>query len=159
MPRPAKAIATKTGDLLKEETKQRTEVEKKLKGKNDKLKPPLFLSKNQKKIFKFIQNELKESGILGNLDIYIMSQTAICIDRLQSCEKRINEHPEYLLDATFMASKDKYTKDFFRCCNELSLSPQSRAKFAIANVNAKKEEKNPLLTLLEDGEDDDTESP
>jgi phage terminase small subunit len=48
-----------------------------------------------------------------------------------------------------MTAKDKYTKDFFRCCNELSLSPQARAKLSISNVNAMKESKNPLLDALD----------
>ena len=47
-----------------------------------------------------------------------------------------------------MSAKDKYTKDLYRCCNELSLSPQSRAKLANINVQAKEEEQDPLLGLL-----------
>ena len=39
-------------------------------------------------------------------------------------------------------------KDFFRCCNELGLSPQSRAKLANINVQAAQQEEDPLLTLL-----------
>ena len=39
-----------------------------------------------------------------------------------------------MYDKRIMSTKEKYTKDFFRCCNELCLSPQSRAK--IANISS-----------------------
>ena len=47
--------------------------------------------------------------------------------------------------------KETYTKAFFRYCNELSLSPQSRAKLANINAQAAAEE-NPLLKVLSDDE-------
>ena len=46
-----------------------------------------------------------------------------------------------------MSAKDKYTKDLYRCCSELSLSPQSRAKLANINISVKNE--NPLIKLLD----------
>ena len=49
-----------------------------------------------------------------------------------------------------MSAKDKYNKDFFRCCNELSLSPQSRAKFGNLTLQAKEKEEDPLLAALRD---------
>ena len=45
-----------------------------------------------------------------------------------------------------MNAKDKYSKDLYRCCNELSLSPQSRAK--IANINTQSKEDDLLLKAL-----------
>ena len=48
-------------------------------------------------------------------------------------------------------TKDSYTKAFFRYCNELSLSPQSRAKLANINLQASNEE-NPLIKALMDDE-------
>jgi phage terminase small subunit len=44
-------------------------------------------------------------------------------------------------------------KEFFRCCNELSLSPQSRAKLASINVNAEINKEDPLLRILGGGKD------
>ena len=66
----------------------------------------------------------------------------------------INEDPSLIFNVKLMASKDKYTKDFFRCCNELGLSPQSRAKFA--NLMAAKAE-DPLVEALRNIDDDDDE--
>lgn len=149
MARPAKSVNTKTGAITKEEEGLRRESEKRLRGRTNKLLPPDYLTEAQAGIFRYIVKELKGSGILGNLDIYVLATAAVSIDRLAQIEREINENPELLFDAKFMASKDKYTKDFFRCCNELSLSPQARAKLSIANVNAAKEQKNPLLEALE----------
>ena len=53
-----------------------------------------------------------------------------------------------------MSSKDKYTKDFFRCCNELSLSPQARAKIGSLALQAKEKEEDPLIKALK-GDDDE----
>ena len=53
-----------------------------------------------------------------------------------------------MLNSQLMGSKDKYTKDFYRCCNELSLSPQSRAKLANINLTAEKENKDPALKVI-----------
>ena len=149
MARPAKAVSTKTGTITKEEEAIRKDTEQRLKGKSHRLTPPKYLTDDQKKIFRYIIKELKEADILGNLDVYVLTTTAISIDRLAKMEQQINDNEHLLLDTHFMTAKDKYTKDFFRCCNELSLSPQARAKLSISNVNAMKESKNPLLDALD----------
>ena len=149
MARPAKAISMKTGAITKEEEAARLETENRLKGKKNKLTPPKYLSEDQKKIFRYIIKELGDADILGNLDIYILTTTAIAVDRLATMEQQINENPDLLLDSKYMGAKEKYTKDFFRCCNELSLSPQARAKISISSANALRESKNPLLDALD----------
>ena len=113
--------------------------------------PPDYLTNKQKDLFNYIVEQLKASEILGNLDAFILAQAAISIDRLGYIEDSINKDSALLFDSKFMASKDKYTKDFFRCCNELSLSPQSRAKLANQFVQSKKD---PLLEALADDDDD-----
>jgi phage terminase, small subunit len=142
--RPTKAAATTVGHFTSEELKNRIDSETKLKGESDKLKPPSYLTVPQKKIFRYIVTNLKSSGILGNLDIYVLTECSICIDRMQTIEKSINESG--VIEPALAAVKEKYTKAFFRYCNELSLSPQSRAK--IANINAQSKEENPLIKAL-----------
>ena len=149
MARPAKAVSTKTGTITKEEEAIRKDTEQRLKGKSRRLTPPKYLTDDQKKIFRYIIRELKEADILGNLDVYVLTTTAISIDRLAKMEQQINDDDRLLLDTHFMTAKDKYTKDFFPCCNDLSLSPQARAKLSISNVNAMKESRNPLLDALD----------
>lgn len=149
MARPCKSAKVLTEcSQTKAEIEYRIESENKLKGGSDNISPPRYLSKTQKKVFKFIVEELKASGILGNLDVYILATCCIAIDRLQVIETMINTDIEKLTDKDLMSSKDKYTKDLFRCCNELSLSPQSRAKLANINLQSKEDEQDPVLGLI-----------
>lgn len=154
MARPAKPVALNSKHLTKQEYSERERLETKIRGDKTKIICPSDLSPDQKKIFKRIVKELGNSDILGSLDTYLLRQTAIAIDRLQAIEAMINEDSILLFNAKLMASKEKYSKEFFRCCNELGLSPQSRAKFA--NLLATKTE-DPLLAALAADDDDDDE--
>lgn len=152
--RPCKSVATMSKHLTKEQLQARQEQEEKLKGLADKIKPPAYLSKEQKKIFKYIVQELKASGILCNLDIYILTTCSIAIDRLQAIEELINNNIDNLYNKDLMSSKDKYTKDLFRCTSELSLSPQSRAKLGNLNLQTKRNEEDPVKKALK-GDDEE----
>ena len=107
------------------------------------------MSKNQKKIFKNIVNELESSKILGNLDIYILNQASIAIDRLQYLDEEANTNLKLSLDKDFKSTHDMYSKQFFRCCNELCLSPQARARLSI-NFSAANEKTKTIGDLLGD---------
>lgn len=150
MARPTKSAAVTVGHFTSGELNSRLEGEEKLRGAADRLRPPSYLTREQKKIFRFIADNLKESGILGNLDVYVLTECCISIDRMQKIEQRINENAE--IDPTLVTVKEKYVKIFFRCCNELSLSPQSRAK--LANMGAKSEQRNPLEAILAEEDDE-----
>ncbi len=150
MGRPAKAIDANSQKMSKEDRKKREEVEKDLRGDNSKLKPFKYLNKRQRQIFKFILENLNVK-LLGNLDVYVLNQTAITIERLETIEKKCNDDIDLLLNTNFKSMRDMYSKDFFRCCNELSLSPQSRAKISIASVPP---QKKTLMDMLSDDEDD-----
>ena len=151
MARPSKSVKTTSKNLTKEEKEKRQETEEILKGGADKITPPKHLNARQKKIFNNIVDELKSSGILGNLDVYILATCSIALDRIQEIEKMINKDSTLIRDKDLRLSKDTYTKDFFRCCNELSLSPQSRAKIGNINMQKEKEKQDPLLKLLGGG--------
>ncbi|MBE6021668.1 MAG: P27 family phage terminase small subunit [Cellulosilyticum sp.] len=133
MARPTKAVVTldKYGQT-KQELSKRLDNETKLKGGSKNILPPGHLNANQKKIFNYIVKSLEQANILGDLDVYILTTCSIAIDRLEKIEAAINDDFNLLYDAKFMASKEKYTKDLYRCCNELSLSPQARAKMGNA---------------------------
>lgn len=152
MARPTKSVDTMSKHLTNEEKQARKEQEEKLKGNSNKVKPPSYLSEQQKKIFRTIVNELKASGILCNLDVYVLTTTSFAIDRLQSIETLINENINNIYNKDLMASKDKYTKDLWRGCNELSLSPQSRSKLGNLNILAKEKAEDPLLKVLSGGD-------
>lgn len=151
--KPARVLTDKS--QTKAEIAERDAIEQKLRGEKVKLTPPKYLSSDQKKVFRRIVSWLKDSDILGSADVNIISVTAIAIDRISGIEQMVNEKPELLLNTALMGTKDRYTKDFFRGCNELGLSPQSRAKFA--NIKATKKEDDPLMKILSAAIDDDEE--
>lgn len=135
--------------LTKAEIEAKSTTEDRLKGTSDELIPPEYLTPSQISIFEYIVKNLEASGILGNLDVYVLAECSICIDRMQEIERTINEAGSII--PSLVRLKETYTKAFFRYCNELSLSPQSRAKLANINAQAAAEE-NPLLKVLSDDE-------
>lgn len=148
MARPAMSAKVTAKHLTNDEKNIKIDTEDKLRGNIDELAPPSYLSDVQAEIFAYIVRNLESSEILGNLDIFVLSDCSICIDRMQSIEKQINDEPELLSNSSLIATKDRYAKNFQRYCNELCLSPQARAK--IANINLQGKEENPLLELLKD---------
>lgn len=147
MGRTAKSVGVTSKHLTKDEKENRERNEELLKGSSDKLIAPNYLTDEQADLFYFIIDELKESNILGNLDVFVLSQAAISIDRLNKLEELINEDESYLMNSSFMGCKRQYSADFFKCCQELCLSPQSRAKISLANMN--KKEDDPLAFINE----------
>lgn len=151
MARPSKSVKVQAEGYSKDKIEAKLQAEEKLRGTGDQLKPSAHLDAAQKKIFYKIVNELKSSALLGNLDVYILDTCAIAIDRLQEIELLINNDINNLVNKSLMAAKDKYTKDFFKCCQELCLSPQSRAKIGNINIQAIEEENDPLLKIIQGG--------
>lgn len=155
MGRPCKVLESQSRHNTKEEIEERKAAEENLKGSDDKIaKPPKYLNKEQKKIYKYIICELSDTGILRNLDVYILATCAIAVDRLKVIESIINKKPAALLNKDLMSAKDKYTKDLYRCCNELSLSPQSRAKLGSLALSNKEKKEDPLLNVLNEDDED-----
>lgn len=155
MARPCKVIDSQSRHNTKDEIEKRKEVEESIKGNDDKINsPPEYLNKCQKEIYQYVISELSNTNILNNLDVFILSTCAIAVERLQFIESSINKKTSLIMNKELMSAKDKYTKDLYRCCNELSLSPQSRAKLGNLALQNKEEKEDPLLKILA-GEDDD----
>ena len=155
MARPAKSVAVTAKHLTNEERAGRLAGEQRLRGKGKKPTPPKHLSDEQKKIFKSVVKQLEEADILCALDSAILAQYAIAKDMLRQIDDQISADPELLGVASFMSSRKQYMADFFRCTNELCLSPQSRAKMANMAMNSPKSD--PLLEALGSISDDDEE--
>lgn len=151
MARPSKSVSANKRNLTKEEKAIREDGEKKLKGKDDCIKPSSYLTTAQKTIFNNIVEQLKQSNVLGNIDIYVLDEAAIAIDRKRKIEKDINDNKIDLLDSKVISAKSQIHKEFCRYMNELCLSPQSRSKFA--NAAIQKKEVSPLLEALKDDDD------
>lgn len=152
MARPCKSAKLLTDkSQTKDEIEARTERENRLRGRSGKLPaPPKWLTDSQKKIFRLIVKELEGAEILCRLDVWILQECAVAVDCLNRIGEDVNADPQLIYDKSVLTAKEKYTKIFFRCCNELSLSPQSRAK--IANICAKPDDGTELLRAILSGE-------
>lgn len=147
--RPCKSAKVLTEcSQTKEEINTRIEKEQLIRGHADNIIPSMELTESQQILFYFIVDELKASEILSNLDKFLLTKAAIAIDRLHYIEKLVNQKPKLLFNKDVMSKKDTYDKDFYRCCNELCLSPQSRAKIANININTKNAEDDAVIKAL-----------
>lgn len=141
-------IAKGKKHLTKEEIKKRKDTE--IKTNSDKIIPPKYLNKEQKKKFKKISKELINIGIISNLDCdclarYLISETMY----LLMCEK-LND-PD-VQDDIFELDKianlqDKFFKQCRSIASDLGLSITSRCKIVVPKTETKE---NPLLKALQD---------
>ena len=142
MARPAMNSKLTNKHLTNEEKQLREYAENQLKGNCDKLKPPNTLNNKQKEIFYYIYNELIDKEILSNLDLFILTKTAITLEKMFKLDELNIED----MNTTQSVLQDRLTKQFFRCCSELCLSPQARSKLAVSFKP--QEEDDPLLKIL-----------
>lgn len=150
-----KSIALATGHRTKAEIETRLANEQKLKGSAKMPTPPKQLTDAQKKIFKNVVKQLKEADILCSLDSEILAKYAISVDMIAQMDKQIQEDMSLLSSSSFMSSRKQYMSEFFRCTNELCLSPQSRAK--MANMAAQSAMGDPLADALKAAAEEVTE--
>ncbi len=150
MGRPAKVVDVQSGEVRKDVRQARKAEEKKLKGDAVNVKPSFPLSKEQKRIFNKIKGLFEELDMLGELDCYVLTEGAVIIDRLRDIEQRINEDPELLFDRDVCNTRKEYMQNFFRVCNELSLSPQARAKMGIMAAGKSAEKNDPIFQIFGD---------
>ena len=134
--------------LTKKEINDREKSE--IKAPCDKITPPSFLSKDQKKKFVLIADQLQEIGIMSNLDCDILSKFVVASDMYEYLTERLFD--EETRSDIFELEKvvnlqDKYYKQCLSISKELGLTISSRCKL----VMPKKEEKeNPLIKVLQD---------
>lgn len=151
MGRPAKAIGAADGARTKEEIETRKQTEEKLKGGDKpKVTCPGYLTPSQRKIFNKIKKLLVDAGAAGSCDGWVIAFCAVAIDRVAEIDADANRTIVRRTDKDIVAARSKYMADFYRCCNELCLSPQARAKLGVAAAKAKAKEKDPLLAILQD---------
>lgn len=135
MARPTKSARLLTDkSQTKDEINARIAEEDKLGGGKDAIVPPEWLSDVQKIIFESVVDAFAAADVLRNLDVHILAEFAWSLDCKCRAQAMINSDPDMLLNGQALNALKRYQDVFFRCCNELSLSPQSRAK--LANVNA-----------------------
>ena len=144
----AKPIELVSGHRTKEEIQKRKEAQEKLKGDNSKIEPTQKLNENEIRIFNSIKAEMKNSGVLSNLDSYLLTQLSGAIDKLEYLDAALEKKPALIFNKDFKSSKKLYFDIFTKCCNELSMSPASRAKLANINSMDDAEKEDPILKAL-----------
>ena len=156
----APAICKKGNSESKEQLRQRAELENRLKGNDDAIyKIPEHLSKSEQIYYSFLIEEMKELNILSNLDTFLLEQTANCLHIMRQCDDniRINGILVQKIDR-FGNIEDKpnpaikikldYQTKYATLCNQLGLSPASRATLAGRQAEVKAEEADPLVQAL-----------
>ena len=152
MSRPAKPIELQTCHNTKSDIQIRKSAQNAIKGDTSCIVPPYKLTDGQLNIFNKIRDVYAKVDLIGELDVYTLAECAVVIDRLQQLEMMINANSSMLTDKDVMAIRKGYTQDYFRLCNELGLSPQSRAKLGSLSLQKDKQNNDKLLTLLKVGE-------
>lgn len=166
MPRPPKPISLVEGEFTKEEQEKRKQAEEKLKGKSDKLtKAPSWLSKNAKKEYKKIIEEIKDLDICMNVDIDTIGMIATCLATIKECEKTLQEEGYFIkgknsrgydmtVEHPCIKVQLKYMDMLKKYMSEVPIfSPSGRAKLSLMNIQAQQEEQDPILKIINGGKD------
>lgn len=159
--RPPKPIKLVDGAFSKEVLQQREEAEEKLKSNNDKiLDPPSYLSKEEKKHYNRIMEEIKDLDIICNTDVDVLAMICICIATIEDCNKRIKkegriissfnsygkqvtiENPACKLQLKYMQMLKQYIQEM------PIFSPSARAKLSLMATQKQEEDNDPLLRIL-----------
>lgn len=148
MGRSAKPPQAATGKIGKEEKAQRLAIESAVRGADDKLDAPEWLSDEEKEVYNFVLNELKDIRILSNVDYYTLERFASAVVHLRHIEANVRKNGIGVLDKQTLSIKTSYLKDFDSGVKELALSPQARAKIGTLTIAAAKEKTDPVVNLL-----------
>lgn len=144
----------------KEHLDKRAKLEEQMSGSDDLLyEIPEQLNELGGFYYKFIINELSYTGILGNLDIPIITQTADMLARVEELTEIINETG--LLVVATDRNGSQYTKpnpavkmrqDFLKQLSafytQLGMTPSARATLAEIKMGEKEEAQDPLMQAL-----------
>lgn len=131
--------------LTKSEIEKRQQQEEELKKLNcDKIKPPTWLGKVAKKVFKDIVKELESINILVNVDVYglailsdAMEKYIKCTITLHSEEMKIPQETKFdtiFVENPTIKTQMKYADIFNKYAANFGLSPASRLKIIQQNT-------------------------
>lgn len=161
MARPRKPSTQKVGDWGNKDLKSKyQEAEDALKGKDDLLnKTPDKLDDLGKQYYAFLVNELKETGVLGNLDIPLITQTADCLSKMDEADQILNEQGIMISiydrngnvipkEHPMVKTKNTYLSQFRALATQLGMSPSARAQLVNLKLTKESEAEDPLLEIL-----------
>lgn len=125
--------------LTKKEIEERKSKE--IKAASDKVKAPSYLPDYLKEEFDYIAKELKEIGIITNLDIDSLARFIISKKMYLDVTQKILENPDIIInDRDVISAQDKLFKQCRASASDLGLTISSRCKL----VMPKKEENKKL---------------
>ena len=150
-----KAKSTEAGEkhLTIAEREVRDQANRVLGGGTEKIVPPEYLTDSQRDIFNYVVDGMKAAKFFGNMDLFLLTQYAICVDRLTDIECQQNEDLELKYDKSLMSARKTYSADFLKYGLELGLSPTARARVGIYAAEQRKAESNPVLSILKGNEE------
>lgn len=164
MARPRMPASVKQGKSeTKEQLAARQLIEEQLLGGTDKIGTvPDHLNETAKVYYQFLVSELELSGLLSNLDIPVLEQTADSLSKIRECDENLNNDGLVILrtdryghenqvENPYVKIKMAYLNQFRALANQLGLSPSSRAALAGKQIEAQIEAEDPLLLLLKGG--------
>lgn len=155
--KPASLKSYKTNrEHNKAQIKAMADKEEELKGYSEKVADvPDYLSDLAKEYYKFIVSELEISGILSNLDIPILVQTAETLAIIRECDDDIKENTMFAIDAKGVRRRNpavdirsKSLEQFKQLAIQLGMTPSSRASLAVQNLEKAEKEQDPLSQIL-----------
>ena len=164
MARTKKPASLKRGHSeSKEQLRRREEIEKSLMGNTDSVRNiPEYLTPEEKIYYKWLINEIEISGLITNLDIPLIEQTANCLHIMRTCDDHIRRYGVLVEKCDRYGNiEDKpnpsikikldYQTKYNALCNQLGLSPAARSALAGKQLEMKQEESDPLLQVLKGG--------
>lgn len=164
MARQKKPATLKKGNSENDEQlAQREAIERQLMGNADNVKSvPEYLLAEEKIYYKWLVDEIEICGIISNLDKPLLEQTANCLWVMHNCDMHIRTNGVLVSKSDrFGLIEEKenpsikiklaYQGKYASLCNQLGLSPASRASLAGKKIDAKEASSDPLLQVLKGG--------
>jgi len=164
MGRKRRPALTKQGKSeTKAELSVRAEAEKRLMGSDDKIKEvPAYLDELEQAYYKYLVTELEISGIIGNLDIGVVEQTAIALSDLRKLDAQLKRdgiiiqqidrnQNSVMKENPAFGAKQKVLNQYRALTSLLGMSPASRAQLAGMKIEQKEQEEDPLFQVLAGG--------
>lgn len=142
----------------KKEVERLIKLENKLQGNRDYIVAPDCLTKSQKDLFDFIVREMADSEVLQNISRFTLAKAVEHYDLSIQYEKKRRKYSkgknfDVDLEIKYGNQSIKFSQEFRKDMNELSLTPSALAKLAQlkAQALAKEDmEQDPLALALKE---------
>lgn len=161
--KPAKTLQSSHHN--KQEVKKRIEDEDRMKGSSDKIHDiPNTIKGNEyaENYYEAILSMLEDSGILSNLDRFIVAACADSLAKIQVANELIEQNGDLIVQITKAGEKqvvnpaykihDKYMNHFNKIASQLGLSPSSRAQLSSLTLDMKAEANDDVLKMINEEE-------